>query len=80
MGSKNIFTGKLKDEGEKHAPEPIATILARAEAQNPVAHQSGPRGITGLGSGTRQGSLTRGSQRRERASKGDLFGIKDKAN
>ena len=76
MGNKNIFTGKPKGEEKKHPHEAIASLLARAEATNPVAHQSGPRGISGLGAGSRQGSLTHGRGRRERASSGKLFGIK----
>ncbi len=80
MGDKNIFTGEPKGEEQKHPHEPIASLLARAEANNPVPHQSGPRGIGGLGGGSRQGTLTRGRGRRERASRGKLFGIKDKGD
>jgi len=76
MGAKNIFTGEPKGEEQKHPHEAIASLLARAEATNPVAHQSGPRGLSGLGAGSRQGSLTHGHRRRERASSGKLFGIK----
>ncbi len=78
MGTKNIFTGEPKGKEQKHPHEPIASLLARAEANNPVPHQSGPRGIGGLGGGTRMGSLTQGRERKQRVSRGKLFGIKDK--
>lgn len=76
MSSKNIFTGEPKDAERKPLQEPIAAILARAQANNPLPHQSGLRGLCGLGAGRRTGRLTRGRGRRERARGDLLFGIK----
>lgn len=78
MSKKNIFTGKLRGQ-EKSVPvtEPIAKILARAEALNPLPHLSGRSGIRGLGAGRRTGPLCGRRARRERARRGEMFGIKD---
>jgi hypothetical protein len=74
MSRKNIFTGKAIDERHEAAPEPIARLLARAQANNPLPHLSGPRGLGGLGAGRRSGRLTRGLRRREGAWTGRWFG------
>lgn len=77
MGSKNIFTGKPQGAERKAPREPIARILSRAEASNPLPHQSGPRNFSGLGGGRRSGPLCGRRTRREQARRGSLFGIKD---
>ncbi|MEX1248315.1 MAG: hypothetical protein WEA61_07510 [Anaerolineales bacterium] len=77
MSEINIFTGKPKGEEHKPKPEPTSIVLPRAEANNPVPHQSGRRGFEGLGGGRRTGGLARGHTKRERARSGPLFGIKD---
>ena len=59
MSTKNIFTGKTREEEkELHVrvlSEPIARILARAEALNPLPHLSGVSGFFSLGAGRRSG-------------------------
>ena len=81
MSTKNIFTGKTREEEkELHVrvlSEPIARILARAEALNPLPHLSGVSGFFSLGAGRRSGPLFDRRPRRERARRGELFGIKD---
>jgi len=78
MSKKNIFTGKLREEKKSGpATESIAKILARAEAFNPLSHLSGRSGFLSLGAGRRTGSLCDRRTRRERARRGEMFGIKD---
>lgn len=80
MSRKNLFTGQPQPpagEAPKPLSEPIATLLARAQALNPVPHQSGPRGFSGLGAGRRNGRLTRGRAPRERVRGSQLFGIRN---
>lgn len=77
MGSKSIFTGERRG-AERMAPkEPITKILSRAEANNPLPHQSGPRGFSGLGGGRRSGPLCGRRARGKRISVGGLFGLPD---
>lgn len=80
MSNKNIFTGEEPGAEPKPPNESIARILSRAEANNPLPHQSGPRGFSGLGGGRRSGPLSGRRARRERARRGGLFGIKDDAH
>ena len=78
---KNIFTGETREERHTVPPadrrESIAKILARAEALNPLSHLSGRSGFLGLGAGRRTGPLCSRRIRRERARRGEMFGIKD---
>jgi len=76
MGSKNIFTGERRGAEPKAPNEPITKILSRAEANNPLPHQSGPRGFSGLGGGRRSGPLC-GGRRGKRIKVGGLFGLPD---
>ena len=80
MSRKNLFTGEPSPPNASPPTpknEPIARILARAQATNPLPHQRGHCGLSGLGAGRRSGSLARGHRRKERATTGRLFGIPD---
>jgi hypothetical protein len=79
MSTKNLFTGLTREENKainvRILTEPIAKILARAEALNPLPHLSSVNGFFSLGAGRRSGPLCGRRTRRERVSRGDLFGI-----